>query len=113
MTFAEIEGIDRLATDPYWMDRPVEPAAFVHDHAAPLIALARETGREAEIWIQGIRVPAGQEASIDHAVAAARALAPDLISFWSFRATDRMSSLACGDPEAAWAAMMRAAGTRR
>jgi len=103
--FAGIEGIDRLATDPYWMDRPVRAAEFVRGHATPLKELCLKTGRELEVWIQGIRIPAGEENKIAEAVAAAEEVGADSIAFWSFRGTERMSWLACGDPDTAWEVM--------
>jgi hypothetical protein len=106
--FEALEGIARLGTDPYWMDRPVDPGAYVSERGRPLVEIARRAGREAEIWIQGIRIPAGRESAIRSAVLAAAKLEPDLVSFWSFRATERMSSLSCGDPEAAWREMKEA-----
>ncbi len=107
-SFARIEGIERLGTDPYWMDRPVDPAAFVREHSAPLVDVARASGRDAEIWIQAIRIAAGRESDIERAVDAAAELRPEFISFWSFRGTDRMATLACENPDAAWAATKRA-----
>jgi hypothetical protein len=103
--FADIPGVDRLSTDPYWMDRPVAPADFVGEHATGLGQLCRKTGHEMEVWIQGIRIAAGEESKIEQAVEAAVEAGADSIAFWSFRATERMSWLACGDPEAAWSTM--------
>lgn len=105
---ASLPGVERLATDPYWMERSVDPAAYVHTHSAPLRALCAATAREMEIWIQGIRIPAGSESRILEACEAAVAAGAQRLAFWSFRGTDRMASLACGDPEAAWAAMREA-----
>ena len=41
-------------------------------------------------------------------MAAAAAAGADRIAFWSYRGTERMSSLACADPDATWAAMCEA-----
>lgn len=106
--FADLPRIGRLATDPYWMDRPVDPAAYVREHARALRPLCDSRGTEMEVWIQGIRVPEGEEPRIHRAVEAAVEAGADRIAFWSFRGTERMSSLACGDPDAAWAAMCEA-----
>ena len=103
--FARIPGLSRLSTDPYWMDRPVDPADFVRRHATPLEELCRRTGAEMEVWLQGIRIPAGREDAITAAADAAADAGARIISFWSFRGTERMSHLACGDPDAAWRAM--------
>jgi len=105
---ASLPRIGRLATDPYWMERPVEPAAYVRTHADALRRVCDATGREMEIWIQGVRVPAGAESRIAEACEAAIEAGAERLAFWSYRGTERMSSLACGDPEAAWAAMRRA-----
>lgn len=103
--FASVRGLSRLATDPYWMDRPVDPATFVRDHAAPLRELCDTTGHEMEVWVQGIRIAAGDEAHLTAACETAAACGAEVISFWSFRGTERMASLTCGDPDAAWTAM--------
>ena len=112
-SFTTLPGIDRLATDPYWMDRPVDPASFVRKHSEDLREVCRVTGKEMEIWIQGIRIPAGEERVLGEAVESALASGADRVCFWSFRGTGRMSHLSCGDPEAAWDAMKQAAGAAR
>ena len=106
--FASLASLSRLSTDPYWMDRPVDPAEFVRMHCRPLKEWCDRTNREMEVWIQAIRIRAGHEASIEHAVQAAAESGAERIAFWSFRGTDRMSHLTCEDPDAAWAAMKRA-----
>jgi len=58
--------------------------------------------------VQGIRIAAGDEARITEATEAALACGADVVSYWSFRGTERMSWLACGDPDAAWTAMCEA-----
>lgn len=106
--FASLPGLSRLATDPYWMERPVEPAEYVRHHAGALRALCTERGHEMEIWVQGIRIPAGHEHVILEAAAAAVESGADGVSFWSFRGTEGMAPLACGNPGAAWSAMKEA-----
>jgi len=103
--FASLEHLGRLSTDPYWMTRDVDPAAYVRKHAAPLRSLCDATGRRMEIWVQGIRIPAGKERDILRATEAAVECGAEIVSFWSFRGTERMATLACGDPDAAWRAM--------
>ena len=61
-----------------------------------------------EIWIQAIRIPRGDEWKMQEAVDAALAEGAERIAFWSFRGTDRMSSLTCEDPEAAWKVILDA-----
>jgi hypothetical protein len=103
--FESIREISRFATDPYWMDRPVDPSAYVRRHAAELASFCRRTSREMEVWIQGIRIPAGKESSILEAVKAAVEEGAARVAFWSFRGTERMHHLACGDPARAWEVM--------
>lgn len=103
-----LTGWHRLATDPYWMDRPVSVREFVSRQSKRLRSLCDATGTQMEVWIQGIRIPRGDEGKIQEAVDAALAEGAERIAFWSYRATDRMSSLACQDPEAAWKAMLEA-----
>lgn len=106
--FARIGGLSRLSTDPYWMNRPVDPGEYVRRHVRPLQDLCAATGHEMEVWVQGIRIAAGREGDILAATAAAVELGASIISFWSFRGTERMSTLACADPDAAWRAMREA-----
>jgi hypothetical protein len=106
--FARLPGLHRLSTDPYWMDRPVRPEEYVRRHAAPLRALCDATGTSMEVWVQGIRIARGREQDVVAAVAAAVECGAELVSFWSFRGTERMASLACDDPDAAWSAMREA-----
>lgn len=107
-SLARIPGWSRLATDPYWMDRPVDPAAFVAEQSERLRRLCDATRTSMEIWIQGIRIARGAERSIGEAVDAAVACGAERIAFWSFRGTERMSNLTCADPDAAWNAMIAA-----
>ncbi len=107
-TFAGLDGLSRLATDPYWMDRAAEPSDYVKTHADPLRALCDRTGHEMEVWIQGIRIHRGAESAIVDAARAAAGAGAEIISFWSFRGTERMANLACDDPDAAWNAMKTA-----
>jgi hypothetical protein len=103
--FAGVPGVSRLATDPYWMDRPVDPADFVREHSRALRTACDARGAEMEVWVQGIRIPAGREPAIGEATQAAVECGADRVAFWSFRGTAGMSSLACEDPDAAWTAM--------
>lgn len=106
--FATIPGWDRLATDPYWMDRPLDVDTFVGDQTRKLQVLAQRTQTELEIWIQGIRIPRGDESKITCAVEAAVREGASRVAFWSFRGTDRMSWLACEDANSSWQAMKEA-----
>ena len=106
--FARLPGLSRLSTDPYWMSRPVDPAEYTRRHAEPLRDLCAATGHEMEIWVQGIRIAAGREGDILASTAAAVEAGAQCVSYWSFRGTERMSTLACEDPDAAWRAMCEA-----
>ncbi len=110
-SLARIGRWSRLATDPYWMDRPVSPAEFVASHARKLRRLCDATKTAMEIWVQGIRIARGAERAIGDAVDAAVDCGAERVAFWSFRGTERMSSLACADPDAVWREMT--AGVRR
>ncbi len=103
----------RLATDPYWMDRPVPVRDFVAKHSARLRKLCDATRTVMEIWIQAIRIPRGDEAKIGEAVDAAVEAGAERVAFWSFRGTERMSWLACADPEAAWRETLEAVRRHR
>lgn len=111
--FAELPGLTRLGTDPYWMDRDVVPAEFVRRHIAPLRAECERVGVEMEVWIQAIRIRAGRESDVRAAAAVAAELGADIVSFWSFRGTERMAWLRSDDPDATWRAMCDAIPPRR
>jgi hypothetical protein len=106
--FARSLDVSRLATDPYWLDRTVSAGEHVRRHAVRLRELCDATEKEMEIWIQGIRIPAGQEGRILEGVEAAVKAGADRIAFWSFRGTERMSALACERPRVAWECMVEA-----
>ncbi|MEZ5066549.1 MAG: hypothetical protein R3B81_17605 [bacterium] len=107
-SFASLPGLSRLATDPYWMDRPVVPAEFVRPHAETLRRVCTERRLEMEVWLQGIRLPAGRESDLAAATDVAIECGAERIAYWSYRGTAGMSWLACEDPEAAWQTMCSA-----
>ena len=100
--FARVAGLSRLSTDPYWMSRPVDPAEYVPPcRALRDLARPRQDGSLAA----GHRIAAARRR---HFAATAAVAAAQHVSFWSFRGTERMSTLACEDPDTAWRAMCEA-----
>jgi len=61
------QGLTKVTADVPWPESgngPVDPAEFVRGHVAPLRAVCDRAAKEMEVWVQGIRIPAGEEAVI-------------------------------------------------
>lgn len=99
---AAVPSVDILSTDPYWSIFNLDPVSYVSSFAGKTIDLARRHGKESEVWIQGFKISKGMENEVRDAIRAAVSFNPSRIAVWSFRGTECMSSLSCGDPEAVW-----------
>ena len=101
---------DRCASDPHLAVLSTDPYPLIHGRdiavtpflCEALLQACQRHGRTAQMWLQGFRVPAGQELllaeemrlMVDHGI---RDLA-----LWSYGATAYMSSHACADSSRVW-----------
>lgn len=99
---SEIDGLDTLATDPYWsfFDLPVEE--FVGGQARRLVEVAGKHAVRPQLWIQGYALGPEQEPEIRAAVAAARTAGVEDLWTWGFEAGKAMSYLGTRDPDRVW-----------
>jgi hypothetical protein len=99
--FAADPHLHVLSTDPYplWHGLPVEstrPFCEALQHAC------QRHGKAAQMWIQGFRVPAGQEPLLAEEMRLMAACGIRDIAIWSYLATAYMSSHACTDSARVW-----------
>jgi hypothetical protein len=108
---AELPGVRYFGSTPFWIRNGVEPAGIA-PYLASWAALMHEatagTPAEPFVWIQAFGIPAGREREIELAVEVLVNSGVGTIAVWSYLACVAMSGLACEDPEAAWAATVRA-----
>jgi hypothetical protein len=99
--FAANPHLDVLATDPYplWHGRDIATTQVFCD------ALQRSCARHqkaAQMWIQGFRVPAGQESLLGEEMRLMAGCGIRDIAIWSYLATAYMSSHTCADAPRVW-----------
>ncbi|MGH8777320.1 MAG: hypothetical protein ACRDWI_20035 [Jiangellaceae bacterium] len=99
---AAIDGLDTLATDPYWSVFGLDAAEFVGGQSHRLAALAASHRLTPQIWIQGYGLGPEQVPEIHTAVAAARAAGVEDLWTWGYEACGHMTYLATRDPGRVW-----------
>jgi len=99
---AAIDGLDTLATDPYWsfFDLPVDE--FVGGQSRRVKELAERYDVHAQIWIQGFKLGPEQGEQIHAAVDAARTAGVEDLWTWGFEACKAMTYLETRDPDQVW-----------
>ncbi len=105
---ATAEGLDTLATDPYWrfFEEPAE--AFVGGFADRVRELADANDLTAQIWIQGFRLGPEDTEDIHAAVAAARGAGVTDLWTWGYEACGHMDYLGTREPDVVWEALTTA-----
>lgn len=105
---AESEGLDTLATDPYWgvFDQPA--ASFVGSYAAHVRRLAVANGVRGQLWIKGFGLGPEDADDVHAAVAAARAAGVDDLWVWAYEAAGHMDSLGTREPARVWQTLVAA-----
>lgn len=93
--------LDVLATDPYplWYGRDI---ATSQAFCEILLRTCQRHHKAAQMWIQGFRVPAGQEAHLGAEMRLMARCGIRDIAVWSYLATAYMSSHTCADAPRAW-----------
>lgn len=100
--YAANPHLDVLATDPYpiFHGKPVSSTAPFCD---ALQRACQRYGKAAQLWIQGFRVPAGQELLLADEMQLIADMGIDDMAIWSYLATAYMSSHTCADADRVWA----------
>jgi len=93
--------LDVLATDPYplWHGRDI---ATTEGFCDVLRRVCQRHHKAAQMWIQGFRVPAGQEAYLGEEMRLMARCGMRDIAIWSYLATGYMSSHTCADAPRVW-----------
>lgn len=99
--FAANPHLDVLATDPYPILHGL-PIATTERFCHVLLDVCQHHAKTAQLWIQGFRVPAGQEPLLGDEMQLIAATGIQDIAIWSYLATAYMSSHTCADPERVW-----------
>lgn len=99
---AAIDGLDTLATDPYWSFFDLDVDEFVGGQSWRLTTLTDAHGLTPQIWIQGFQIAPDRTAEIHTAVAAARKAGVEDIWTWGYEACGHMSYLGTQDPDSVW-----------
>ena len=99
--FAANPYLDILATDPYplWHRRDITTTQVF---CAALLQACQRHHKAAQMWIQGFRVPAGQEHLLGEEMRLMARCGIDDIAIWSYLATGYMSSHTCADAPRVW-----------
>lgn len=100
--FVELEAIDDIGSDPYWIvfNKPLE--SFVKEVTNRVVKLAKEYGKTDHMWIQAFRIPKGRENEILKAWKTMEECGVSTILFWGIDACSHMSSIASEDPGKVW-----------
>lgn len=105
-TFAKIEALDVIGTDPYWRtDKPATKEEIEERVAAfskKIKKLCDKYKKEAQIWILNFNIKTGTEKNIKIAIEAAYKEGIRNLAAWSYYGTDMMASLASDNPSLVW-----------
>jgi hypothetical protein len=103
-----LHGLDTLATDPYWHNRPEGAEAFVGRFAGILRETASRHGVGAQLWLPSFNLGPEDIPDIERAAEVGRAAGVDELWVWAYEACAHMSSLASREPARVWDAVTRA-----
>ncbi len=99
----KIKNIDVFGSDPYWLCFNKDVKDFVGDVSRQVINLCKKYKKEAQIWIQGFRIPNGKENEVSEAIQVAYDAGVRNIATWSFEAGACMSYIKSERPSIVWA----------
>jgi hypothetical protein len=99
--FAADPHLDVLSTDPYplWHDRDISTTQIFCE---ALQRSCQHYGKGAQMWLQGFRVPAGQERLVGEEMRLMARCGIRDMAMWSYLATAYMSSHTCADAPQVW-----------
>jgi hypothetical protein len=105
---AGLDGLDTLATDPYWerFGQTVDP--WVGHWSRAVRHLAERNGARAQVWIQAFGFGPERTEEVREAVRAVREAGVDDVWAWGYEACGHMDGLGTRDPDRMWAVVMEA-----
>jgi hypothetical protein len=109
---AAIKELDMFGTDPYWILFRLFNMPHGHtiqsavEHTRDCIRLARKYGKEANVWLNAWKIPAGAEQELYEGGLAMANERPDSFYTWSWQA-GRGTSEASDNPDLIWRTVER------
>ncbi len=103
---ASIHNLDILGCDPYWrwhLNRDVE--GHVSEFSKLTVEMARKQGKETQIWIQAMRLPAKTEHEIETACQAAVEAGVSHLAAWSYDGGEILDTVLSERPAEVWKAV--------
>lgn len=108
---AAMPGVRYFGCTPYWLRYGIpaeEMEGYIRRWGERIVAATAGTTVEPLGWIQAFQVPAGREPEVERAAMELTRAGMRAIAVWSYLACVPMSTLVAEDPEATWAAVIRA-----
>ncbi len=105
---AGLDGLDTLATDPYWKAFGHPARDFVGRFARLVCDLGEEHGVNCQIWIQGFGLGPEHADDIRGAVEVARRTGVEDLWTWGYEACGHMTHLGTREPERVWTVLTEA-----
>lgn len=103
---ATLKDLDIFGCDPYWRWRNKnEPEAHVREFSRRVVDLSSRHGKGSQIWIQGMRFPAGTEGEIHRACGAAVGEGVSHLAAWSYDGGEILDTVLSEQPEVVWRAV--------
>jgi hypothetical protein len=109
---AGLEGLDTLATDPYWerFGQPVDP--WVGHWSRAVRQVAQANGARGQVWIQAFGIGPERAEEVRAAVRSARGAGVDDLWAWGYEACGHMDGLGTPDPDRVSAVVTEALTSR-
>jgi len=106
---AGLKSLDILGCDPYWRwhwNR--DPRVHVKEFSRFVFEMARRNGKESQVWIQAMRLPAGSEGEIEQACNVAVNEGVSHLAAWSFDGGELLDPVLSERPGEVWNSVERA-----
>lgn len=99
---AGIPGLDIFGTDPYWLAFQKDVEEFVRPSCQLVREVCEQHGLEAQMWLQGFKVPAGREPELVRAVEIMLEEGMRNLAVWGFDACRHLSWIRPDNPDLTW-----------
>ncbi len=99
---ASLAGVDIFGTDPYWIFFKKDLHNYVGDYSKEVQSLCQKYHKEAQIWLQAYKIPAGREEELKEAIAVAYSEGVRNFAARSYYGTAYMSYIRSDNPQKVW-----------
>ncbi|MFH1783538.1 MAG: hypothetical protein ABH868_01365 [bacterium] len=107
---ASIKSIDIFGTDPYWRFAKKSLRPYVTYYTKKVLSVCEKHNKEAQLWIQAVRIPKGCEREIEEAIDIVSKEGIKNIAAWSYHAGGLIDTLASKNPQLVWKTLTGAYG---